>query len=271
MTFRKTVTMKNLLFVLIAVVIAHSVFAADAKPGRKPVQRTPEQKRLSSLKHHGGFLLQPGRGHGKVALVNASGLACDDAFAQVASDIGKYIRISATSGKSAAVTLSTIEAALASSGAQAAVFGVADDTMPRLLIAPEQRWAIVNVKALKEGNPADEVFKKRVRKELWRAFAMTCGATDTRTPECALNPVVSLADLDRSQNDMISMERLNEISDHLKKIDIEPFRMTSYRQACKEGWAPAPTNEFQQALWDKFRSEKEQGPVNGIKIPMPKK
>ena len=263
--------MKKLLIVLLAAAVIPPAVADEAAPGKTKVVRTPEQRRLSSLKHHGGFLLQPGKGHGKVALVNASGLSCDDDFAKVAADIGKYIRVKAETRKSPAVTLAGADAALASSGAQAAVFGVADDALPRLLVAPEQRWAIVNLKALKEGNPSDEVFGRRVRKELWRAFAMTCGATDTRTPDCALNPVVTLADLDRSLNDMISMERLNEIEEHMKKIGIEPFRRTSYRQACKEGWAPSPTNEFQQALWDKFRSQKEQGPANGLKIPMPKK
>lgn len=264
--------MNKLVISLLALTMTGTVLAEEAAPKRKAVQPTREEMRLSAQRHHGGFLLQPGKGHGKIAFVNASGIACDETFAKVAQGVQFYIRVFAQSSKTdAKIGLANAEAALAGTAAQAAVFGIADDTMPRLLVAPEQRWAFVNVKALKEGNPSDEVFVKRLTRELWRAFAMVCGATDTRTQECVLNPVLSLADLDKFQNDMISMERLNEIIEHMKKINVEPFRKTSYRQACKEGWAPAPTNDFQKAIWEKVKSQKEQGPVNGLKIKPPTK
>jgi len=33
-----------------------------------------------------------------------------------------------------------------------------------------------------------------------------------------------------------------------------------------EGWAPAPTNAYQRAVWDEVKSEKERGPSNALKI-----
>ena len=58
---------------------------------------------------------------------------------------------------------------------------------------------------------------------------------------------------------------------YLASAGVTPLRKTIYRKACQEGWAPAPTNEYQKAIWDKVRSEKERGPTNPIEIPMPKK
>lgn len=264
--------MKKVLVATLVAMMGVALFAEEKAPEKKRTMPTKEQMRLSSLRHHGGFLIQPGRGHGRIAFVNASGMALDDVFADLATKVGTYIRVYAISSKTAtAIDLKNADKALADSGCQAAVFGVSDDVTPRLLVAPEQRWAFVNLKALAADKPSDEVMRKRLTKELWRAFAMTCGATDTRTQECVLNAVLSLEDLDRFQNDMISMERLNEINEHMKKIGVEPFRRTSYRQACKEGWAPAPTNEFQQAIWEKMHSQKEKGPANAIKIRPPSK
>ena len=45
----------------------------------------------------------------------------------------------------------------------------------------------------------------------------------------------------------------------------------TYKQACREGWANAPTNDLQKAVMESVKSEKERGPVNAIEIPMPSK
>lgn len=266
--------MNKLLILTLGVTLAGLLPAKEATnaattAGKRP-ELTMEQRKMQLLRHHGGFVVQPGKGKGSVAIVNASG-ELDDVFADMAANVQKYLRIKAVAKRAKGkVTLSNADQAFAETGDNAAVFGVSEDRLPALLVAPEQKWGFVNVKALKKDNPAEDVLKKRLMKELWRAFALTCGAGDTRTKECVLNPVLSLKDLDAFNNDMISMERLNEMNEHFKLLGIEPFRRTSYRRACQEGWAPAPTNDFQKAIWEKFHSEKERGPVNGLKIPMPK-
>ena len=53
--------------------------------------------------------------------------------------------------------------------------------------------------------------------------------------------------------------RTNEVA----AVDV---RYVTYRQACIEGWAPAPTNDVQKAIWEKVHSEKERGPSHGLKI-----
>ena len=37
---------------------------------------------------------------------------------------------------------------------------------------------------------------------------------------------------------------------------------TNYKTACREGWAPAPTNDVQKAIWDKVHAM----PTEPIKI-----
>ena len=49
---------------------------------------------------------------------------------------------------------------------------------------------------------------------------------------------------------------------------VSTLRFATYWQACKEGWAPAPTNDVQKAIWDKVHSL----PTAPLKIaPEPKK
>ncbi len=39
-----------------------------------------------------------------------------------------------------------------------------------------------------------------------------------------------------------------------KALDIPFARRTTYKQAVKEGWAPAPTNDIQRAVWDSVKN-----------------
>lgn len=58
---------------------------------------------------------------------------------------------------------------------------------------------------------------------------------------------------------------------HLSDFGVKPRKMATYKRACQEGWAPAPTNDIQKAIWEKAKADKERGPVNPIKIPPPNK
>jgi hypothetical protein len=52
---------------------------------------------------------------------------------------------------------------------------------------------------------------------------------------------------------------------------IERAERMTYEVACREGFAPAPTNDIQKAIWERIKADKERGPTNPLKIPMPKK
>jgi hypothetical protein len=50
-----------------------------------------------------------------------------------------------------------------------------------------------------------------------------------------------------------------------------PELLAGYRKVMKIGWTLAPTNEYQKAICEQVKADKERGPTNPIKIPMPKK
>ena len=84
-------------------------------------------------------------------------------------------------------------------------------------------------------------------------------------------PIKSVQDLDVIQVERPCPEPFNKMIDGAKTFGIEPIRMATYRIACEEGWAPAPTNDVQKAIWEKVKADKERGPTNPIKIEPPKK
>lgn len=239
-------------------------------PVKKALKRPPPGAAQRQQMRMGGYLIKEGTMKGRFLFLDCQ-TRVGGAAEAVAGKINHLIQFDAYAAKGAAPTVGSADRALADSKANAAVFLVDVDELPALLVASERRWAFVNVKPLTVDGPDAAKLAFRVRTELWRAFAMVLGAGDTESTACALNPCVSLEDLDRAKSGMISMEPLSTIQTHAKKIGIEPYRRVRYRQACKEGWAPAPTNEYQKAIWERVKAEKEQGPANAIKIEPPKK
>ena len=59
---------------------------------------------------------------------------------------------------------------------------VDSDSLPALLLAPEEGWAVVNVAALSKANPPADVLASRVRKELLRGFALAGGCALIHQP-----------------------------------------------------------------------------------------
>ncbi len=131
----------------------------------------------------------------------------------------------------------------------AAVIVICDAAnQPSLLIAPESRWALVNVAALGGKGVSDQVLAERVQKETWRAFGYLMGAANSNFEHCLLKPVLAPADLDALKTKSICPEPFNKIMMQAQKLGMKPSRTTTYRKAVEEGWAPAPTNDIQRAI-----------------------
>jgi hypothetical protein len=131
----------------------------------------------------------------------------------------------------------------------AAVIVICDAAnQPSLLIAPESRWALVNVAALGGSGVSDQVLAERVQKETWRAFGYLMGAANSNFEHCLLKPVLAPADLDALKTKSICPEPFNKIMMQAQRMGMKPTRTTTYRKAVEEGWAPAPTNEIQRAI-----------------------
>ena len=81
-----------------------------------------------------------------------------------------------------------------------------------------------------------------------------------------MQPISAAADLDRFSANFMPPDSANAALQNGTKIGFRPFRRTTYKRACKEGWAPAPTNDVQKAIWEKIKAEKDQKPSNPIKV-----
>ena len=79
------------------------------------------------------------------------------------------------------------------------------------------------------------------------------GAANSNFEHCLLKPVLTPADLDALKSLSLSPEPFNKIMMQAQKLGITPLRTTSYRKAVEEGWAPAPTNVFQSAIWNALK------------------
>lgn len=135
-------------------------------------------------------------------------------------------------------------------------------TMPALLVAPDANWAVVNVSALASDKPNAGVLAKRVEKEMWRAFAQVMGCGWTTTQGCILKPASNNRELDRIGGRVIGPDATGRIFAKIRLMNLPTGGSCTYQRACEEGWAPAPTNEVQQVIWDKVHTI----PANPMKI-----
>ena len=141
---------------------------------------------------------------------------------------------------------------------------------PSLLVEPEGGRATVCVRALKADGPAADVLEARLKKELWRAGCYALGVGIEATPS-VMRPIASPKDLDASE-DLCSTPVIAPLmAAGAQSRGLGRVRYTSYRQACREGWAPPPTNDAQRAFFEQMKAEKERGPTKPITIPPPKR
>ncbi len=61
---------------------------------------------------------------------------------------------------------------------------------------------------------------------------------------------LSIRGLDTVQ-EFIPIDMANRYTSYLATLGVKPAHERTYRQACKEGWAPPPTNDIQRAIWQK--------------------
>jgi hypothetical protein len=140
----------------------------------------------------------------------------------------------------------------------AAVIVIGDEPgYPSLLVAPENRWALVNVAALEDAGVSTAILTERTRKEMWRAFGYLMGAAHSLSEHCLLKSVFSPSDLDALDVMGISPEPFNKFMEHAQRMGMKPIRLTTYRKAVEAGWAPAPTNDIQRTIWQEIKKRSE--------------
>ena len=147
-----------------------------------------------------------------------------------------------------------------------------DANFPMSLVAPEGRWAFVNVAPLAAGRGEKAVFfEARAKKEIARIGCMVFGGISSMYRQNLLSFMGSAEALDQHEGDNLPVDGPMRCQRYLLSLGVKPYRETTYKTACQEGWAPAPTNDVQKTIWEKVKADKERGPTNPIRIEPPKK
>lgn len=136
--------------------------------------------------------------------------------------------------------------------------GAAD--APVLSVFPENRVALVNVTPLMAGVDRAKGLG-RVERELWRALVYVGGGLLSTMPS-VMRPVFTPKDLDGIECRMANPMETGMINTCAGAMGLARIQRTTYRNACRQGWAPAPTNEYQKAVWDQVH----QLPTEPMKI-----
>ena len=256
--------------VIAAIAAAMSGVAADTPPfdfRRKAV--TPEEKAQRKayfekrfLEHTGGKILRPGTRRGEVTYVNCQKRA-DSAWLEESREyMAAYSKFNVT------MRDGTFDLASPKIYGNASLFVVDDESLPPLLVAPESRWAVVNVaKLAKDAKPA--FFEARVKKELTRGFCLLCCAANSQFPRALTGGVTTPADLDKFPDHHLPVDIEKRMASYMEPFGVTPAVMSTYRQACREGWAPPPENDYQKNVAEAVAREKAEilkGPKSPRKI-----
>ena len=239
---------------LLAAAIAACAAATCGADEIKDAADKPSAGRERIMAITGGRLAKPGTQRGEVAVVDCQKSA-DRAW--IEESVAYFTKCSRFK-----VTLSQGEFDVMKPQVKGSLslFVVDDAGLPTMLAAPDDRWALVNVAKLKSDK--QPFFKARVRKELSRAFAMLCGAFCSTFKQTLPGAVAKVEDLDAFVDPSLPMDVLARLPSYTKAFGVTPAVITTYRNACQQGWAPAPTNECQKAIWDKVHAM----PTEPIKI-----
>jgi hypothetical protein len=269
------------LLTVVTTILGMGMLLADAMPPspaaaaaetqtrrRRRKQVTPEMQ----MKKFGGFAVAPYDGR-YCYVMNAQSRVPAEVFDWAERQFVQVLSLPVRVEKydaSGADSFAPIKAAWSGDRKTGAVVSVIDQPgWTSLLVAPEDGWVQVNVAALAKDNPTPEVLEARTKKELWRAFVLLFGGGNAHLAGDLMRPVNSLKDLDAFPNLAPGPEPFNAVLDGARARGITIIRRTTYKSACEEGWAPAPTNEFQKAIWDQVKADKERGPTNPITIQPP--
>ena len=247
--------MKHLMLILIAIgsfVAFAAPRADDAAIAAK--QAAAAERRAKRIAEAGG-LVQTG-GEGKVVIMNFQGDVAESQFAEDAKNMGKEIKtvVEVKKGEGE-FSLSKANELLKKSGGNAVLFVVDDKNLPMSLVALESRWAVMNVGALKVDGADKTKLNVRAHKMFLRTACNLLGASTSRYTTSPMQPVASLADLDKVVGDILTFDAVGAMLIHMPKIGITRIKMMSYRKACYEGLAPAPANDLQKKIAEEVKKE----------------
>ncbi len=212
-------------------------------------------KRAARLAAAGGLVTKPAAGN-YARIVSMQKTVPLDYIKEVVRQFntGLNINIEVSEGQPESTPFESVKKVMGMPMTGIALIVVEDSGLPTILSAMEDGWAILDISKLDDDMPPKDVYDLRVRKEINRAFAQAFGAGLSMNKPCVMEPAYTLAELDAIKFPVISPEAMNKMMDACYKRKIEPLKMATYRDACRQGWAPAPTNDVQKAIWNEVHT-----------------
>ena len=228
---------------------------------------SPQEREFMIQKKVGGFITIESKG--KILVLDCQNTFNIDSITNSIYLAKKNLKVPFEIYK-AAFSVENAKKEITSKKGTAGIFIVDVEALPLSLISLEETWGMINIAKLRKGS-SGEILTKRAAKEFNRVLAVIFGGGLSTQKSSIMRPVTDVTDLDKIINVWIPFDTLSAIYNALPEYGLTHAKRIPYIKACKEGWAPAPTNEFQKAIWEQVKADKERGPTNPIKIPMPKK
>ena len=231
-----------------------------------------EARMQARLKRVGGLVMKPGKG--SVAVFDCQGRLPErhiSDFFMLTEQAPIRVPFKRVKCGEGTFSLTNASATLAKDGSCAGIFVIEDTSLPMTLVAMEARWGVLNVAPLLADKPTAALLARRADKLFTRVCTVVLGGANQDVSFSAMKTVTSLAELDAMSAFAVAPMGLQMMSEHLEKTGVAFPYVTTYKKACREGWAPPPTNDVQKAIWDKIKADKERGPTNPITIQPPKK
>ena len=190
----------------------------------------------------GGEVIKPGTFTGKVSIVSQQKRlpAADcEAVARMLAELTQC-NIVADDGAGATIKLILID----------------DKNEPITLVAPEDHWGKLNMARIVEDLPGERAKEKffvpRARKMIIKSLSLLMGGGSSQFAGNIMN-AATMRELDLCE-ESIPVDMVDNYVAYLKAVGVKPAEKTTYRKACREGWAPAPTNDVQKAIWEKVHA-----------------
>jgi len=253
-------------------------FTEDGKIviGNKTITREEFHEKMGRvrMKRTGGVVREAGSAKGLFVVVDAQKRVPRKEIEPVCATLDQWIRVQSKMVDADGAELPNFSPkaylqAIKAAGGTLGVVLVDADGLPGLLTAPEDGWSAVNVAALASDKPDATTLASRVRKETLRAFAFVCGGAYMTKADFVMRDVTNPSDLDALPAEQFGLEIVAHVMQSAPRYGLVPWHQSTYKRACEEGWAPAPTNEFQKAIWERVKADKERGPTNPITIKPP--
>lgn len=189
------------------------------------------------------LLLKPKTGTGRVTIVNAQTKVGNADLESIAALFASETGCNFTIGDKV-------------DGASLWLKVINDPQKPVMLLAPEDHWGEVNVAKvvddLKNDKAKEKFLVPRTRKLIIKALSLLCGGGSSQFPGNIMN-TATVRELDYIQ-EQIPVDMVDNYNRYLDRIGVTRRVMMPYLEACVEGWAPAPTNDAQKAIWNEVKN-----------------